>query len=165
MAFVKGRQIMDATLIASACIDSRMKGGAPGLMCKLDIQKAYDHVNWSFLLNTLRQMGFGSKWIKWIEVCIKTVKFSVLVNGEPVGFFESERGLRQGDPRSPFLFILAMEGFDSMMRIATQNRWIKGFQVGDRVGEEKEVCHLLYADDTIIFCEPTAEQISLATSE
>lgn len=98
--------------------------------------------------------------MKWIEVCIKTVKFSILVNGEPVGFFESERGLRQGDPLSPFLFILAMEGFDSMMRIAAQNRWIRGFQVGDRVGEEKEVCHMLYADDTIIFCEPTAEQIS-----
>ena len=74
-------------------------------------------------------------------------------------FFRIEKGLRQGDSLSPFLFILAMEGFDSMMRIATQNRWIRGFQAGDRVGK-KEVCHLLYANDTIIFCEPTTEQIS-----
>ena len=66
---------MDATLIASECIDSRMKGGALGLMCKLDIQKAYDHVNWPTFLNTLNQMGFGSKWMKWIEVCIKIVYF------------------------------------------------------------------------------------------
>ncbi|WMV13599.1 hypothetical protein MTR67_006984 [Solanum verrucosum] len=160
MAFIKGRQIMDAALIASECIDSRMKGGVAGVLCKLDIQKAYDHVNWAFLLNVLRQMGFGSKWLKWIEVCIKTVKFSILVNGEPVGFFASERGLRQGDPLSPFLFILAMEGFDSMMRIATQNRWIKGFQIGDRIGNGKEISHLLYADDTIILCEPEAEQLN-----
>lgn len=83
---------MDAAFNVSECIDSRIKEGSPGAMCKLDIQKAYDHVNWSFLLNTLRQMGFGCRWLKWIEACIKTVKFSVLVNGEPVGFFESEKG-------------------------------------------------------------------------
>ncbi|WMV21816.1 hypothetical protein MTR67_015201 [Solanum verrucosum] len=160
MAFVKGRQIMDAALIVSECIDSRIKEGSPGLMCKLDIQKAFDHVNWSFLLNILSQMGFGDKWLKWIETCIKTVKFSVLVNGEPVGFFESERGLRQGDPLSPFLFILAMEGFNAMMRIATQNRWIKGFKVGGRGAEEREIGHMLYADDTIILCDPVEEQIS-----
>ncbi|WMV38569.1 hypothetical protein MTR67_031954 [Solanum verrucosum] len=84
-------------------------------------------------------MGFGEKWLKWIGFCIKTVKFSVLVNGEPVGFFGSERGLRQGDPLSPFLFILAMEGFDSMMRITLQNIWIKGFEIGDSRGEIMEL--------------------------
>ncbi|KAF3658664.1 putative phosphomannomutase-like [Capsicum annuum] len=73
-------------------------------------------------------MGFRCRLLKWVEACIKNVRFSVLVNGEPVGFFELERGLRQGDPLSPFLFILAMEGFDYVMKIATQNRWIKGFQ-------------------------------------
>lgn len=101
MAFIKGRQIMDAALIASECVDSRLKGVEPGVMCKLDIEKAYDHVNWKFLLNTLRQMGFGEKWLGWIHFCISTVCFSVLVNGEPVGFFPSERGLRQG-PYPPF---------------------------------------------------------------
>ena len=129
MAFIKGRQIMDVALLASEFIDARRKNGIPGIMCKLDIQKAYDHVNWDYLLNILRQMGFGDKWVKWMEVCIKTVRFSVLVNGEPIGFFASERGLRQGDPLSPFLFILAMEGFDSMMRTAIQKRWISGFQM------------------------------------
>ena len=96
---------------------------------QLDIEKAYDHVNWGFLKMILKQMGFGDKWLKWIDYCIKTVRFSILVNGEPVGFFPSERGLRQGDSLSPFLFILAMEGYNSMMRVATQNNWLKGFKV------------------------------------
>ena len=67
MTFMKGRQIMDATLIASECVDFRLKGNTPGVMCKLDIEKAYDHVNWDFLLNTLRQMGFGERWVAWIK--------------------------------------------------------------------------------------------------
>ena len=97
--------------------------------------------------------------MKWMEVCIKTFRFSVLVNGEPIGFFASERGLRQGDPLSPFLFILAMEGFDSMTRFAIQKRWTTRFEMNNRMGEGKEICHLLYENDTIIFCEPTVDQI------
>ena len=153
---------MDATLIASECIDSRMKGGAPGLMCKLDIQKDYEHVNWSFLLNT-QTSGIWQQMDKVIEVCIKTVTFSVLVNGEPVGFFESERGLRQGDPLFPFLFILAMEGFDSMMRIATQNRWIRGFQVGGGWGKKKKcvICSMRMILSSFV----NLQQNYLATSE
>uniref|UniRef100_A0A0V0GM45 Putative ovule protein n=1 Tax=Solanum chacoense TaxID=4108 RepID=A0A0V0GM45_SOLCH len=94
-------------------------------MCKLDIEKAYDHVNWGYLLNTLKQMGFGDKWFKGINFCIATVRFSILVNREPTGFFHSERGHRQRDPLSPFLmkrdplspflFILTMQGlFDEV---------------------------------------------------
>ena len=86
MSFIKGRQIMDVALLASQCIDARRQNGIHGIMCKLDIQKAYDHVNWDYLLNILRQMGFGDKWVKWMEVCIKTIRFSVLVNGEHIGF-------------------------------------------------------------------------------
>ena len=83
---------MDATLIAGECIDSRMKGGTPGIMCELDIQKVYDHVTCTFLLDTLKQMRSGSKWVKRIELCIKTVRISILVNGELVGFLTSARG-------------------------------------------------------------------------
>ena len=67
MAFIKERQITDVALIACECIDTRIRGDVPGVMCKLDIEKAYEHLNWDFLINTLRQMGFGPTWHKWIE--------------------------------------------------------------------------------------------------
>ena len=80
-AFVEGRQILDVVLIANEVVDSRLKGNEGGVLCKLDIEKGYDHVNWKFLMAVLRKMGFGEKWIKWIDRCISIVKFFVLING------------------------------------------------------------------------------------
>ena len=66
-AFVKGRQIFDSVLIASECIDSRLKSGVPGVLCKLDVEKVYDHVSWDFLMYMLQRCGFSEKWRKWIR--------------------------------------------------------------------------------------------------
>ncbi|XP_060190615.1 uncharacterized protein LOC132619869 [Lycium barbarum] len=159
MAFIKGRQIMDAVLIANECVESRQRSQKPGILCKLDIQKAYDHLNWNFLVQMLQKMGFGARWIRWIKQCISTVRFSVLINRTPNGFFPSQRGLRQGDLLSPFLFILAMEGLSNMIQTAKVKGWVRGFQVDNRLVNNLEVTHLQYADDTLVFCEAVEEQI------
>ena len=81
-------------LIVNKCLDSRLKDDTPGVVCKLDIEKSYDHVNWDTLFYLLERMGFRDRWRRWLKTCVTTVRFSVLVNGSLAGFFGSTRGLR-----------------------------------------------------------------------
>jgi hypothetical protein len=90
-------------LIANECLDSRLRLGEFGVLCKLDLEKANDHVNLESLLYMLYRCIFGEKWRDWIEFCISTVRFSIFVNGTSSSFFTSSCGLRQGDPFSPLL--------------------------------------------------------------
>ena len=152
-AFVEGRQILDATLVANEVIDSVLKRKESGVLCKLDLKKAYDWINWDFLLSVMQRMGFGEKWIGWIRWCISTASFSVLVNGSPTGFFRSSRGLRQGDPLSPYLFVLGMEALSSLINRAVRGSFVSGCRIGGRGGVGIQVTHLLFADDTLVFCD------------
>lgn len=88
-AFVEGRQILDASLIAKESIDFLLKKNAKRVICKLDIERVYDHVNSNFHLFVLSKMGFEEKWIRWIEWCTSIVRFLVLIDGTPTGFFFS----------------------------------------------------------------------------
>ena len=159
-AFVEGRQILDASLIANEVIDSMQKRKERGILCKLDIEKAYDQINWKFILKVLEKMGFGNKWVNWIEWCISTATFSVLVNGSLAGFFGSSRGLRQGDPLSPYLFVLGMEAISLMIDKAAEGGFISGYVFKGRDNTEKQITHLLFADDTLVFCKDTEDQMT-----
>lgn len=117
---------MDVALVASELIDTKIRNDVLSVICKLYIEKVYGHLNWNYLGNTCRQMGFGAKWI---EFCIKTTMFSIMINGEHAGFFPAEGGLKQGDPLSPFAFIIVMEGLKSSMRKASINNWIRGLVI------------------------------------
>ncbi|RVW71359.1 putative ribonuclease H protein [Vitis vinifera] len=108
----------------------------------------------------MEMMGFGAKWISWIQWCIGTVSFSVLINGTSSGFFKSSRGLRQGDPLSPYLFVIVMEALSCLLKRAKEGGFLSGWQLSGRGGGGVEITHLLFADDTLVFCEPSTDQVS-----
>ncbi|XP_034697243.1 uncharacterized protein LOC117923106 [Vitis riparia] len=155
-----GRQILDAVLIANEAIDSTLKNNESGILCKLDIEKAYDKVDWNFILTIMKKMGFGEKWIRWIRWCISTASFSVMINGTPTGYFQSSRGLRQGDPLSPYLFVIAMEVFSVFIKRAVEGDFLSGCRVKGRSQEGVLISHLLFADDTLVFCKPSQDQLT-----
>ena len=95
-AFVEGRQILNAAFIANEGVDSWLRRKESGMLCKLDIANAYDHISRDFILMVLENMRFRTKWLQWIKWCISTTTFSILVNDSSAGFFRSTRGLRQG---------------------------------------------------------------------
>ena len=97
-------------------MDTLLRRKEKGVLCKLVIEKSYDQINEKFLLTVLQKMGFGRKWIGWIHWCISTTLFFVLINGNLGGFLKSSRGLRQGDPLSPYLFVLGMEVFSMLIK-------------------------------------------------
>jgi hypothetical protein len=163
-AFVKGRQILDSVIIANECLDSRIKSGEPGLICKLDIEEAYDHVNWNFLLYLLRRCGFGERWCSWIAHCIPSVRFFVLVNGTPSGFFSSSRGLRQGDSLSPLLFVIVMEALNKLFTVVVHRGFLLGFLVGSGSNGMLNISHLLFADDTLVFCGANLDHLRFFSS-
>ncbi|XP_015163321.1 uncharacterized protein [Solanum tuberosum] len=140
-------------------MDWRLKSGKPGVLFKLDIEKVFDKVSWSYLINMLRHTGFEERWLRWIKFCISTVKHSVLVNRGLVGFFSPQRSIRQGDPISPFLFILVMERHSKMLQKSRQLHWIEGFKIVRNNGSQATVSHLLYADYTLVICGAERSQV------
>ena len=158
-AFIEGRHILDAVLIANEIVDSSLRRKKCGLVCKLDIEKAYDSISWEFLHQVLGKMGFGSWWLSWMKWCISTASFSVLINGSPASFFPSSRGLRQGDPLSSYLFVIGMEALNCLINRAGEGNYLSGSRVADGRGEDLSISHLLYANDTLLFCEADVDQL------
>ncbi|KAJ9678120.1 hypothetical protein PVL29_022881 [Vitis rotundifolia] len=155
-AFVQGRQILDAVLIANEIVDEKKRSGEEGVVFKIDFEKAYDHVSWDFLDHVLEMKGFSHRWRKWMRGCLSSVSFAVLVNGNAKGWVKASRGLRQGDHLSPFLFTLVADVLSRMVLRAEERNALEGFRVGRN---RTRVSHLQFADDTIFFSSTREEDI------
>ncbi|XP_034710620.1 uncharacterized protein LOC117933367 [Vitis riparia] len=125
------------TLIANEAISSLLKGDEAGVLCKLNLEKAYDHINWDFLMTVMQKMGFGEKWTGWIRWCISIASFSVLINGSPAG----------------------MEALSCLINRAVRGGFLTSCKLRGRGGNGIQVSHLLFTDDTLVFCEDSQDQM------
>ncbi|XP_071688628.1 uncharacterized protein [Rutidosis leptorrhynchoides] len=148
VGFEQSAFILDGALIANESYEFLKNNRVKSIIFKVDFEKAFDSLKWGFLDDMMNFMGFGSKWRGWIKSCLKTASISVLVNGSPTKEFNLERGVRQGDPRSPFLFIIAAEGLYWLTKSAVSNNLFWGVEIGK---DKNPLSHLQYADDTIFF--------------
>jgi hypothetical protein len=146
--FLEGRQIHEAIGVAQEGLHSLKTARTKGEILKIDLSKAYDRVSWAYIRLLLTHLGFEVPFIKWVMACISSVSFAVLINGAASPFFISERGLRQGFPLSPLLFLLVAEGLSKAIDTTTRAGNFQGIQVAPGM----RITHLLFVDDVLIFC-------------
>jgi len=146
--FLEGRQIHEAIGVAQEGLHSLKSKKLKGAILKIDLSKAYDKVSWLFLQMLLTHLGFSIDFIRWVMSCVTTVSFSVLINGAASPFFHAERGLRQGCPLSPLLFLLVAEGLSRAIIKAKNEGRFQGILVAPNLN----ISHLLFVDDVLIFC-------------
>lgn len=147
-AFIPGRLMIENVLMATELINGyNWKSISKRYMLKVDLKKAFDSLEWSFIFKIMQALEFPDSFIRLIRQCITTTRFSVAINGEMCGYFRGTKGLRQGDPLSPYLFVLAMEVLSQLLNANYRN---------GRIGLHPNashplVTHLAFADDLMIF--------------
>lgn len=149
--FIPSRQIHDNVIVAHEVFHflKKKKSGKKGYVAiKLDLNKAYDRLCWDFLFALLKKMGFNETWIGWIKECASIVKYSINANGEQVCNITPNRGLRQGDPLSPYLFLIAVNVFSILMNKAVSSKALVGVRLKRKC---PIVSHLLFADNSLVF--------------
>lgn len=152
-AFVQGRCIHDNYMLVQQTIKLLHKRKIPSIFLKLNISKAFDSVSWSFLLEVLRHLGFSDSWCNLLSKLLSTASTRILVNGEPGMAIRHQRGLRQGDPLSPMLFVLVMDVLNSLFTKAGEVGLLQPMAQG-RIRQRIS----LYADDVALFIQPTQEE-------
>ncbi|KAG7561138.1 Reverse transcriptase zinc-binding domain [Arabidopsis thaliana x Arabidopsis arenosa] len=157
VGFIKGRLLCENVLLASELVEGFHLEGAVSRGClQIDLTKAYDNVNWDFLINILLAMNLPSIFINWIRVCISTPSYSVAFNGELIGFFQGKKGIRQGDPMSSHLFVLIM---DILAKFLDKGVINSIFQPHPKCLAPM-ITHLSFADDVLVFFDGSDSSIA-----
>ena len=157
-AFVSDRLIIDNVLVAHEImnhIKNKRQGKWGEMALKLDMGKAYDRVEWGCLQQIMLKLGFHENWVRIVMKCVSPVTYAVCINGIPRGEIKPMHGLRQGDPLSPYLFILCAEGLSALLHKAVQNKSLKGVAASAR---GPKISHLFFADDSLIFGKATVQE-------
>ncbi|XP_038992144.1 uncharacterized protein LOC120115525 [Hibiscus syriacus] len=155
-AFIKGRSIVDNTLLAQEIVRGYSHSSlSPRCTLKIDLRKAFDSVSWDFLMNVLTSLGLPGRFRDWITACVIGARYYVAFNGSLVGFFKGKRGIRQGDPLSPYLFVLIMNVLSHLLNVAAKEGLTRFHPKCKRV----PLTHLSFADDLLIFCHGAEDSI------
>ncbi|XP_062014109.1 uncharacterized protein LOC133730559 [Rosa rugosa] len=156
-AFVPGRLITDNILVANEVahfVHNKREGQVGYIALKLDLSKAYDRMEWAFLRKVLERFGFASTWIDVVMQCVYSVRYSFLDRGKPKGLVIPTRGLRQGDPLSPYLFLIGAESFSALLQQKQRLGLLPGIAI---CSGAPSVNHLLFADDSMLYAQATPE--------
>ena len=131
-AFLEGQSLLDGVLVANDALEEMKRKKRSCVFLKVDYEKAYDFIVCEFIYYMLGEVGFCDRWINWIKSCLEFALVSVLVNGSPTKEFIPKKGLRQGDPLTPFLFLIATEGPTGVSRMADEKQLIDNLKIGDK---------------------------------
>eukprot|EP00253_Pinus_taeda_P029948 PITA_29948 len=151
--YVEGRQILDNIFQAHGMVHSLITNKQAGIIMQLDIVKAYEKNSWSYIRAILKSYGFDYNWIKWVMALVTIASYSILLNGSPSKTFKPSRGLRQGDPLSPFIFILIIEGLRRAIRAAKEEGRIQGLRLtqgGDMVTHQQFIDETMLQDTSTV---------------
>jgi len=155
-AFLEGRGLMDNILVANEVLEEVKRKKTRCVFFKVDYEKAYDSVIWDFIYYMLDRLDLCGKWIEWVRACLESSSVSMLINRSLTQEFKPKKGLRQGDPLTPFLFLIVAEELVKAIRKAVEKDMLESLEIGDK---STKVSMLQYVDDTLFFCKVKVQSV------
>eukprot|EP00253_Pinus_taeda_P007997 PITA_07997 len=155
--YVEGRQITDGIILTHEIIHSLKQTKKLGMLLKIDLSKAFDSISWQYIQKILNAFGFDPSWTRWILSLLSSSLFSILINGIPSETFRPSRGIRQGDPLSPFLFVIIAEGLGRTIKSASLTHRLKGLSFNN----SPSFSHQKFMDDNMLYGHPSVQEAQL----